>query len=109
MRRGIQNIVVVVLAGTLAPGANAQSRTAQATTTVQQAPITIGASRTVYAPRMPRVIGLSVDSATRLLANARIIARGRPIVRRDLSTTTAPRDQVVDQVPKEGAPVPAVG
>ncbi|MEO8335624.1 MAG: PASTA domain-containing protein [bacterium] len=58
---------------------------------------------TAVAPTLPNVVGLSADSATRLLARMKV-----SITRRDSSTNAAARDQVIDQQPQQGTPLAAI-
>ena len=102
MHHGILRVGLIALSVTLAPDVSAQTRGAQTGIAGRQT-TTATSARAAAVARLSNVVGLTADSAMKLLAST-----GLPVVRRDTSTNAAPRDQVISQQPAAGTPLSAI-
>ncbi|MDB4888986.1 MAG: pknL [Gemmatimonadetes bacterium] len=104
MHLGILKVGAFALGLTLAPDVSAQTGSTKAAPIAGHQVLTAKATAMAVAvPRLPNVVGFTADSASRLLTNA-----GLAVVRRDMSSSAAPRDQVIDQQPAAGTPLSAI-
>jgi beta-lactam-binding protein with PASTA domain len=100
---GILKVGLVALSATLAPHANAQPRPAQPPIAGRQVLTQSPAARAAVVPLLPNLVGLTADSATRLLTSMRLRT-----VRRDTSTNASPGNRVIGQQPSAGTPLRAI-
>lgn len=96
----MMKVVIVGLALALASVADAQSRTTR--TGVAERPVAW-----VALPSLPSVVGLTADSAGKVLGG--MLAKARvPLTTRDSSTNAAPANHVLQQEPPGGTPLSRV-